>query len=56
MFKDFYDYRTVLLPYRYENVSELLAVLDEKVIKPAESKANEIEERRRMIAKKLKTA
>jgi hypothetical protein len=47
MFQDFLDYPSVLLPYRYDSLEGLLAVLEEKVIVPAMRKAEEIAERRK---------
>ena len=47
MFKDLRDYPWVLPPYRYDSLEMLLAVLNEKVIFPAEARATEIEERRK---------
>ena len=41
MFPDFKKYSWVLPGYRYRNMADLLASLDEKVIKPAEEKAKE---------------
>jgi hypothetical protein len=49
MFKDLLDYPWVLAPYRYDNQESLLASLEEKVIAPAISKANEIVERRKVL-------
>jgi len=42
LFNHIQRYPWVLPLYRYENQDELLAVLEEKVISPAEAKANEI--------------
>jgi hypothetical protein len=53
MFKDFLDYPWVLVPYRYDNLENLLASLEEKVIAPAETKAQEIEERRKALEKRM---
>ncbi len=36
-------FKSVLEPYRYENQANLLASLEEKVIKPPKEKADEIE-------------
>ncbi|MFH0343320.1 MAG: pentapeptide repeat-containing protein [Chromatiales bacterium] len=47
MFKDFGGYLAVLPPYRYANIEELLASLDDKVIAPAVNRAKEIEQRRK---------
>ena len=49
MFKDFEDYCWVLPVYEYERPEQLLATLAEKVIAPAERKAQALAERRRMI-------
>jgi uncharacterized protein YjbI with pentapeptide repeats len=49
MFRDFLDRPSVLLPYRYDSLEGLLAVLEEKVILPAVRKAEEIEERRKVL-------
>jgi hypothetical protein len=53
MFKDFLDFPWVLLPYRYDSLEGLLAVLEEKVILPAMRKAEEIEERRKAIEEEI---
>jgi hypothetical protein len=53
MFKDFLDYPWVLVPYRYDNLENLLASLEEEVIAPAETKAQEIEERRKALEKRM---
>jgi hypothetical protein len=55
MFKDFdpHDFHWVLPVYRYEGIEPLLATLAEKVIAPAEGKAKELAERRRMIEAEL---
>jgi hypothetical protein len=53
MFKDFLDYAWVLTPHRYGNLEELLASLEEKVIIPALTKAEEIEKRRAAIEKRM---
>jgi hypothetical protein len=42
MFPDFSNYRSVLEPFRYTDQGTLLAELGEKVIAPAENKANEL--------------
>ena len=47
MFRDFFDYPTVLTPHRYDRIEELLASLDEKVIVPAVNRAKDIEEKRK---------
>ena len=43
MFPDFKQYPYVLPGYRYNSVTDLQATLEEKVIKPAEEKAKELE-------------
>jgi hypothetical protein len=45
MFKDYWKYDWVLPVYRYEGLEELLAVLAERVIAPAEAKVKALEER-----------
>ena len=42
LFEHIKRFSSVLEPYRYENQAELLAVLGDRVIGPAETKANEI--------------
>jgi hypothetical protein len=49
MFKDFEDYRWVLPVYQYKKPEQLLATLAEKVIAPAEGRAQALADRRRMI-------
>jgi hypothetical protein len=51
MFSDFLDYHSVLTPYRYNSLEDLISSLEEKVIDPALVKAKEIEERRRELGK-----
>lgn len=46
MFKDFGGYLSVLPPYRYKDVNQLLGSLEEQVVGPALEKAQEIEKRR----------
>jgi len=46
MFKDIGGYLSVLPPYRYQNTDELLKSLEEKLINPALTRAQEIVERR----------
>jgi hypothetical protein len=53
MFKDFLDRPSVLMPYRYDNLEGLLAVLEEKVIVPAIRKAEEIAERRKALEEEI---
>jgi uncharacterized protein YjbI with pentapeptide repeats len=53
MFKDFSGYLSVLTPYRYEDTNQLLESLEEHVINPALSKAEEISQRRRAFEKEL---
>ncbi len=45
MFPDFKQYPYVLPGYRYNSLADLQATLEEKVIKPAEEKAKELERR-----------
>jgi hypothetical protein len=47
MFRDFFDYPSVLEPYRYSSIRKLITELPNRVILPAFSKAKETEERRR---------
>jgi uncharacterized protein YjbI with pentapeptide repeats len=54
MFKDLEDYPWVLKPYKYDSLSHLLDSLEEKVIAPAEAKAKEIENRRRILEEEMK--
>ena len=49
MFNDLEDFHWVLPVYQYEKPEQLLATLTEKVIAPAEGKAQALAERRRMI-------
>lgn len=53
MFKDFLDYPWVLVPHRYESLEALLISLEDQVIAPAINKAQEVEERRRVIEKEM---
>jgi uncharacterized protein YjbI with pentapeptide repeats len=53
MFKDYWKYNWVLPVYRYDGLASLLASLPEKVVRPAEAKVAEIEERRRAIDAEL---
>ena len=53
MFGDYWKYDWVLPVYRYEGSGALLATLAEKVIAPAETKVNDLSERRRMIHQEL---
>lgn len=46
MFLDFKDYPWVLGAFQYDDVKNLIVALKEKVIDPAENKANEMQERR----------
>ena len=43
LFPDFKQYPWVLPGYHYKGLTDLLASLEEKVIKPAEEKARELE-------------
>lgn len=47
MFKDYWKYDWVLQVHRYNGLEELIRSLKEKVIQPAESKANELDMKRR---------
>jgi uncharacterized protein YjbI with pentapeptide repeats len=53
MFKDYWKYDWVLPVYRYAGLEALLATLAEKVIAPAEGKAKDLGERRRMFEAEL---
>jgi hypothetical protein len=53
MFKDFEDYPWVLPVHQYKEPEHLLAALAEKVIAPAEGKAQALAERRRMSEAEL---
>jgi hypothetical protein len=53
MFKDYWKYQWVLPIYQYEGLKPLLATLAENVIAPAERKAKELEEQRRMFEAQL---
>jgi hypothetical protein len=53
MFRDFFDYPTVLRPHRYDDLDKLLSSLEERVIVPAATKAKEIEERRNAFERDL---
>ena len=53
MFKDYWKYDWVLPVYWYEGLEPLLATLREKVIAPAEAKAEALQERRRLIEAEL---
>jgi hypothetical protein len=55
MFRDFdpQDFHWVLPVYQYKEPEQLLAMLAEKVIAPAEGKVKALEERRRMIEAEL---
>jgi uncharacterized protein YjbI with pentapeptide repeats len=53
MFKDFLHYPWVLSPHRYDSPELLLESLVEKVITPAETKAKEIEERRKAFEEEI---
>lgn len=53
MFRDFFDYPTVLTPHRYDDLDKLLSSLEEKVIVPAATRAKEIEERRNALERDL---
>ena len=53
MFKDYWKYEWVLPVHRYDGLSSLLATLADKVIAPAESKTNELAEKRRLVEAEL---
>jgi len=53
MFKDYWKYDWVLPVYRYEGLKQLLEVLPEKVIAPAEGKVKALRKRRRLIEAEL---
>lgn len=49
MFKDLLDLNHVLPIVKYESQEHLISILHEKIIRPAEEKANEIQEKRRKL-------
>ena len=53
MFKDLAGYLSVLPPYRYQDTQHLLAALEEEIIGPALTKAEEIAERRKAFEAEL---
>jgi uncharacterized protein YjbI with pentapeptide repeats len=53
MFKDLLDYHTVLTPYRYDSLENLLLSLKDKVIAPAVIAARKVMERRARIEKEI---
>jgi hypothetical protein len=53
MFRDFLDYHSVLPPYRYDSLEDLLDALEDKVIAPAVIAANNIIERRARLEKEM---
>jgi Pentapeptide repeats (8 copies) len=53
MFKDYWKYDWVLPVHRYESLTSLLGTLAEKVIEPAESKMNELADKRRRFEAEL---
>jgi hypothetical protein len=53
MFKDYWKYDWVLPVHRYESLEELLAMLAERVIAPAEAKVKALDRRRRAIEAEL---
>jgi hypothetical protein len=53
MFKDYWKYDWVLAVHRYEGLPSLLATLAEKVIAPAETKMNDLAEKRRRFEAEL---
>lgn len=55
MFTDFFDYQTVLKPFRYTSLAQLLDSLEDKVITPPMIAANSIMERRAKLEKEMGT-
>jgi uncharacterized protein YjbI with pentapeptide repeats len=53
MFKDYWKYDWVLPVHQYEDLPSLLGALAEKVIEPAESKMNELADKRRRFEAEL---
>jgi hypothetical protein len=53
MFKDYWKYDWVLAVHRYDGLPSLLGTLAEKVIEPAESKMNELADKRRRFEAEL---
>ena len=53
MFKDYWKYEWVLPVHRYDGLNSLLATLADKVIAPAETKTNELAEKRRLFEAEL---
>jgi uncharacterized protein YjbI with pentapeptide repeats len=53
MFEDLLDYQTVLTPYRYDSLENLLVSLEDKVIAPAVIAARKIMERRAKVEKEI---
>ena len=47
MFKDYWKYDWVLPVHRYESLTSLLGTLADRVIAPAETKMNDLAEKRR---------
>ena len=53
MFKDYWKYDWVLPLHRYDGLNSLLTTLADKVITPAETKTNELAEKRRLFEAEL---
>jgi hypothetical protein len=53
MFKDYWKYDWVLPIHRYDGLDALLATLPEKVIAPAETKMNDLADKRRRFEAEL---
>ena len=53
MFADLLDYNSVLSPYQYSTLEQLLQSLEEKVVGPAMKKAEEIQRRRQKLQEKM---
>jgi uncharacterized protein YjbI with pentapeptide repeats len=53
MFKDYWKYDWVLPVHRYDGLNSLLTTLADKVITPAETKTNELAEKRRLFEAEL---
>lgn len=53
MFKDLGGYLSVLQPYRYQDPDHLLETLEDKVIGPALTKAEEIAARRKAFEEEI---
>jgi hypothetical protein len=53
MFKDYWKYDWVLPVHRYESLTSLLGTLADRVIAPAETKMNDLAEKRRRFEAEL---